>query len=148
MMDAMGHLGRTMIVRYLSENAHFAPCHLWHWACIMFKGSWSDWGKRKQVRCDSNTLDFERCKCKSMWCKKMEDISLNGCQKQFQCIHKYMCSFACVCHGWWFSPGTACIGDGMHVTACMLAGRGFHDAVNASASIPRSKTSGDSTILY
>ena len=54
-----------------------------------------------------------------------------------------MCSFVCVCHGWWFSPGTACIGDGMHVTACMLAGRGCHDAVNASASIPRFKTSGD-----
>ena len=54
-----------------------------------------------------------------------------------------MCSFVCVCHGWWFSPGTACIGDGMHVTACMLAGRGCHDAVNASASIPRFKTFGD-----
>ena len=34
------------------------------------------------------------------------------------------------------------------MTACMLAGRGCHDAVNASASIPRFKTSGDSDPQY
>ena len=43
-------------------------------------------------------------------------------------------------------PGTACIGDGMHVTACMLAGRGCHNVVNARASIPGYKTPGDSTL--